>query len=455
MKLGQDFHRPDTGITMPESYQHAPAAIPISQVEDHWWRSFGDPEIDQLVEEVLINNLDIKGAAAKILELRSRFVQARADRFPTLGLRGDAQRQHQSESISIPGFASKNETNVFNLSLPASFELDLWGRLGRAEEAARADLLQAEENRCTVAQTVVAEVISLYLLMESSERRIHVTEKSIENYRSSLALVESRYERGLSSVLALRQARRTLARGEASLPSLRQEMGIAQQKLAVLLGYYPKTRPHRLQPEKYFRRIAPVPLGLPSELLLRRPDIRAAEARLRALNARIGLAKASRFPRITLTGTFGYSSDELHTLLRSESNLWNLALGIIQPLFDAGKLMAGQRAAEARYRQGVIEYAKTILRAFSEVENALLTRKEQLQRRGRVLDFLMEARATQEVAEGRYSRGLMDYLSVLEAQQTRFQAEEDLILVDLAILSNRVTLHRALGGGWAELDPVA
>ena len=193
-----------------------------------------------------------------------------------------------------------------------------------------------------------------------------------------------------------------------------------------------------------------VPQGLPSDLLLRRPDIRAAEANLMALNARVGVAKASRFPQITLTGSFGYSSSELDRLFRSESELWNLALGVVQPLFDAGKLKAGQKAAEARYEQGLAEYAKTILTAFSEVESALLTRKEQLERRDRIMNFLMEARATQKVAESRYERGLVDYLTVLDAQQTRFEAEEKLVLVDLAILSNRVTLHRALGGGWGD-----
>jgi multidrug efflux system outer membrane protein len=169
-----------------------------------------------------------------------------------------------------------------------------------------------------------------------------------------------------------------------------------------------------------------------------------------ALNARVGVAKASRFPSMTLTGSYGFSSEELHQLVRRESKLWQLASGIGQPLFDAGKLKAGQRAAEARYQQGVAEYAKAVLTAFSEVESALLTRKEQLARRDRQLKFLLEARATQDVAEKRYRRGLVDYLTVLEAQRTRFQAEESLVLVDLVILTNRVALHRALGGGWAE-----
>lgn len=450
MKVGPDYHRPDTGIQIPESYQHGPVEIVTPRPEDRWWHVFGKSELNQLVEEVLRNNLDIKKATGRILEVRSQFVQIRADRFPGLSLEGGGERRHRPIIGVIPGESFSVETDIYTLSLPASFELDLWGRLARAEEAALADLFQAEENRRTAALTVVAEAISLYLQMEALDRRIQITVQSIESYRRSLALVKSRYEHGLISILDLRQARRTLAQAEASLPLLRQELGIVQQKLAVLLGRYPKTRAPRSQPDDYFKCLAPVPAGLPSELLLRRPEIRAAEAGLRALNARVGVAKATRFPRITLTGSFGYSSEELDRLFRPPSKLWNLAMGITQPLFDAGKLKAGQRAAEARYQQGVAEYAKTVLTAFSEVESALLTRKEQLVRRDRVMSFLMEARATQEVAEHRYERGLMDYLTVLEAQQTRFKAEEDLVLVDLAILSNRVTLHRALGGGWAE-----
>lgn len=450
MKLGPDYHRPDTGIQVPPSYQYDPTETARLQPEDRWWEVFGDPELNTLVEEVLVNNLDIKKATARVLGVRSQFVQTRADRFPSLNLQGQGQRQHRQIIGVIPGESFSSETDIYTLSFPASFELDLWGRLARAEEAGRAHLVQAEENRRIVAQTMVAETISLYLRMESYERGIQITKQLIQTFRRSLALVEGRYERGLTSVLDVRQARRTLARAEAILPSLRQDLGTTQQQLAVLLGRYPMTGPARLQPEDYFKRLAPVPPGLPSDLLLRRPDIRAAEAQLRALNAQVGVSKASRFPRITLTGSFGYSSDELDGLFRPESELWNIAMGAVQPLFDAGKLKAGQRAAEARYQEGVADYAKSVLTAFAEVESAFLTREEQLKRRDHVVNFVLDARATQRIAENRYERGLVDYLTVLDAQQTRFEAERDLLEVDLAILLNRVTLHRALGGGWAE-----
>jgi len=452
MKLGPDYQRPDAEIHMPASYEHGLSETGTLQVEDRWWHVFGDPELNELVEDVLANNLDIKKATAAMLEVRAQLVQTRADRFPSVSLQAKAERQRRPEGVSVPGQAlsSDRESTAYGLSFPASFEIDLWGRLARAEEATRAGLLQAEESRRTVAQTVVAETISLYLRMESFERRIQTTKQLIETLRRSLTLVESRYERGLTLVLDVRQARRTLARAEALLPSLRQDLGVTQQQLAVLLGRYPKTRPPRLQPEDYFKRLAPVPPGLPSDLLLRRPDIRTAETQLRVLNAQVGMRKASRFPRITLTGAYGYSSDALDGLFRPESELWNIALGIVQPLFDAGKLKAGERAADARYQQGVAEYAKSVLTAFAEVEGAFLTREEQLKRREHVVNFVLNARATQRIAENRYKRGLVDYLTVLDAQKTRFEAERDLLEVDLAILTNRVTLHRALGGGWAE-----
>ncbi|MBL0716099.1 MAG: TolC family protein [Desulfosarcina sp.] len=173
-----------------------------------------------------------------------------------------------------------------------------------------------------------------------------------------------------------------------------------------------------------------------------------------ARNARVGQALAERFPRISLTGSFGYTSTSFDQLLRSDSELWTYANGITQPLFDAGRLENRQRAAEARYDQGVADYARIVLRAFAEVEDALMTRREQLERRSRVVNFLVEARATQAVAEKRYGRGLTPYLDVLDAQRARFLAEQDLVQADLALYVNRVNLHLALGGSWADPGPV-
>lgn len=461
MRVGPDYQQPDIGVKFPQAFQHTPSGeMQMGSASDRWWQVFNDPDLNRIVAEVLERNLDIQKAAARILEVQSRFIQTRADRWPSLTLRGQMVTRQQTTNIAelgLSGFSfqpKKTTTDIYSLSLPASFELDLWGRLSRAEEAARADLLAAEESGLVIAQSVVAEAISTYLQLESLERRIQINRGSIENYRRSLAFVEKRYERGLTPILDLYQARRVLAQAESSLPSLRQELGISQQRLAVLLGRYPRTRPARLQQEDYYQRLTPVPPGLPSELLMRRPDVRAAEAQLRALNARVGLAKANRFPRITLTGSFGYSTTELAELFEPQNELITFVEGISHSLFSAGKLKAGQRIAEARYAQGVAEYARTVLTAFFEVERALLTRKEQLERRERVLRLLKEARATQKVAQSRYEKGLVSFLTVLDSQQSRFRAEESIVLADLAVLTNRVSLHRALGGGWgAEVVP--
>lgn len=448
-KLGPDYVKPEPVNGVPDGYMNGvDSPTELAVPEDRWWQVFGDPEIDQLVDAVFAGNLDIRKASAQVLEVGAVFRQTRADRYPSLGAQAQGQEIHQSVINPLTMVPDPQTYEVYSLSLPVSYELDLWGRIARATEAARADLLMAEENKRTIAQSLAAEAVSLYLQMESLERRIEISKRSIQTYQRSLEFVESRYQRGLTSILDVRQARRRLAQAESGLPALIQDLGTTQQTLSVLRGEYPKTGSVRIHAQDYFKRLDPVPAGLPSDLLERRPDIRAAEARLKALNARVGVAKAYRFPRIALTGSYGYSSRELENLFEPEAELWNIAAGLTIPLFNAGKLSAAQRAAEARYTQGLLDYAKTVLSAFAEVEGALLTRKQQLERRELVINFFNEARATQELAQERYERGLVDYLTVLEAQQTRFVAEENLVLVDFVILSNRVRLHRALGGGW-------
>jgi len=446
INLGPDYQRPDLGIQVPQSYEFAPTEKPAPEIADRWWEIFDDKELNKLVEEALKYNWDIKQAAARILELRARYVQVRSNRFPGVDIGGLRDRRQVDGGNLRDNFI----VDTYDLSAAASFELDLWSRLKKASRAAWEDILREEENRRTVSQAVVAETIALYLNMEAVERRLQIAEQSIGAFRQSLKFVEIRYRRGLISVLDVRQASRVLAGAETLVPQLEQDLGIIQQQLSVLLGRYPETRAPRRQPEDYFKRLAPVPPGLPSELLMRRPDIRAAEAQLRSLNDLVGVAKAARLPRITLTGEYGWTSDALNKLLRTDNIIWNLTAGIVQPVFDAGGLKAGQRAAEARYEQGVAEYVKAVLAAFAEVERALLTREMQLERREREITFLTEARATQRVAENRYVKGLVNYLDVLNAQITRFQAEDNLVLVDLSILRNRVALHKALGGSWAE-----
>ncbi len=447
--MGPDYQQPVLDINTPKTFENTSDRKAATYKKlNNWWRVFDDPEIDRLVINVLQNNPDIRFAAARVLEVQSVFSQTRANQYPTLNLNFKTGRQKIGGINPLTGSADAKIYDSYALSLPASFELDLWGRLARATESARAQLLSAEENRRTVIQTLIAESVDLYLSFESLERRIQVNKKSIDAYKKNLKLVKGRYRRGLSSVLDIRQASRSLAQAESLLPTLTTTLGTSRQSLAILQGQYPASNRLQEQPADYFKLPPPVPSGLPSELLNRRPDIITAEAGLHSASAQIGVAKASRFPRISLTATFGYASDELCNLLDPKSELWNIAADASQSLFDAGKLAAGQRAAEARYQQALSSYAKTVLQAFFEVESALLTRKEKIKQRKLLIKYLDEAIATLDVAKDRYKRGLVDYLTILDAQQVRYNAEQQLVDVEYELLSNYVSLCRALGGGW-------
>ena len=445
--MGPDFKTPATPAVTPKTFQHAGLERYVKQ--DRWWSEFGDPELDKLVEQALSRNWNLKLATAKVLEVQALFTSAQAQRYPSLDLTAGANKNQSVETRS-----GDRITENYNLSLAASFELDLWGRLSRTAESARADLLQTEESRRTVAQTLIAQVVTSYLKIESLERRIAVQQRSIRAFGDSRDLVEGRYKRGLSSVLDLRQSRRAFLTAQAQLPTLRLDLAREQQALSVLAGDYPKSSPERVQPLDYFPNLKKVPAGLPSEILLRRPDLRSATAKLKSLNAKVGAARANRFPKISLTGNLGYATTELDALVTPAGLLWKLAAGLAQPVFDAGQLEAQERAARARLQQGVAEWAQTALSAFSEVENALVSRELLMKQRALVKETLKEAIATMDAAQFRYTRGLTDYLRVLEAQRTRYDAEESLILVELAILTNRVGLHRALGGGWDGLKAV-
>jgi multidrug efflux system outer membrane protein len=449
--LGPNYSRPDLGIEVPEVYVAAPAGEAGTLLpQDRWWRGFNAPGLNTLVSEVVENNTDIRQAAAAVLEYRSVLRQRRADEYPVLDLQTQALRQEQSVA-NLFGEPATVRTDTFSLTLPASFEIDLWGRLSRATEAARADLLAAEENRHTVVQSLVAEAVSQYFTISSLNAQLRITRRLVETFQENLDLVEARYQQGLSSILDVRQARRSLAQSEAEIPTLVQAVGRTRQALSVLKGAYPDLAAGP-ESEEWDLELPPaVPAGLPAELLNRRPDIRSAEASLKAACERIGVAKASRFPSISLTGSFGYSSDEISALFEPDGELWRIASGAFQPLFDGGLRQAAQRAAEARYHRQLAAYASTVLQAFADVESALLTREQQIKRYKRLTEYRNEADRTLDTALDRYQRGLASYLNVLDAQRALFQSELSLVETRNAIYTNRVALHRALGGDWGRM----
>ena len=452
MTLGPDYQRPAPAAKIPEAYDTSDNGIRPYVSNSRWWEEFDDSRLNHVVANVVAGNPDIQKAAASVMEARAVVGQTRADQYPSLDLNANASRQQQSIVEPLSGDNVTVKTDSFSLTLPASFELDLWGRLARATEAARADLLAAEENRRTIVQSLIAEAVTQYFNIQSLKEQLRITRELTETYRENLSLVEARYRRGLTSVLDVQQARRNLAQSEAEIPPLVQAIGKARQALSVLQGGYPTSSEQTARASE-FKLPSPIPAGLPSDLLNRRPDILSAEAALKAASARIGAAKANRFPQINLTGSFGYTSDELNALFEPESELWKIASGVFQPVFDADKRKSAQKAAQARYQKQLAAYGKTVLNAFAEVEGALLTRKQQIERRSRLKVFVNEADATLETALDRYQRGLSDYLNVLDAQQANFQAELSLVKAQYTIYTNRVALYRALGGGWDNIVP--
>ncbi len=458
MKVGPDFVPPKFEDKIPPTFENAIHKEDKNIIIlDKWWETFNDPVLNRIVNKVIKNNLDIRKATFRILELYARYKRAHADRYPSLNIGGEFKEIHKTVTGLIPtlrnGRLVMQETSSvetidnYSLAFAASYEFDLWGRLKRSEEAEKARLLESKENRETIVQGIISEAIKLYFEIKALKKRIFLAKENIETTKNILTLVENRYKSGLSSILEVEKAKTSLEQAKIVLPKLLQDLGTCNQQLLLLMGEYPKISGIKVD-DAWELHLDPVPVGLPSELLKRRPDIRAAEKRLKALNAMVGVARAARFPHISLTGNYGYASDSLSDLFKPKSELWNLAIGIIQPLFDAGRLKANEEAAKARYKQGLMEYSKIVLKAFFEVENSLFRRQKQLEIRKVALNLLKEATITYKVAKSRYESGLIDYLHLLDAQKTLYQARDNIVLIDFGLLTNRIALHRALGGGF-------
>ncbi len=373
-----------------------------------------------------------------------------ADTLPSIDLQLSLQRQRYS---TLQAFGPQGVTlGTIGITFSTFYELDLWGRLAAAKGAEVAKLLEAEHVRQQIINTVVTEVVKTYLQWKALNRRLSILSERIKNAQETLDLVKARYQRGLVSLLQVRQAGEEVLSLKALEPALRRDASEVTQRLSVLLGRYPDLLEEGGSPWKGLLIMDPVPPGLPSELLKRRPDIRAAEARMEGMFSEWKKAKAALFPRITLTGESGWSSSVLKGLLQPESQLWRLAAGVMEPFFDAGRLKAEEELAQSRYREAVVDYAKTVLNAFYEVENALLSRRLLLERRELLIRSLKEVEEEVRVARDRYNRGLIDLLTLLRAEQRRYEMQDRLVQTELQIMLTRVNLYMALGGGWEDQD---
>jgi len=439
--------------------EYRPPAVPIpawrsappmeaSLADLAWWELFRDSALRDLIQAALAANGDLRVAVARVAEARALAAGARAAQFPQLsGSLSYANQRYSGHRFPPIPAGLDLQTDDYLGHFDLTFELDLWGRLRRATEAARADLLTSEENRSTVVMTLVSDVAATYFSLLALDREAEIAARTLDSRRTSLELVRHRFEEGLTSELDVRRAEGELAAAAAIVPEVESRQAQAENRLSILVGQNPG--PVSRGAPLDMQRLPPaVPAGLPAALLERRPDLQAAASHLAATTARIGEARAAFFPQITLTGLFGVESIDLAHAVSPSSRIWQVGPGLTVPIFNAGRLQANLNATEAREQQALAQYEQAVRQAFQDVEDALAVHQAVGRIRQERERQFVAAGAALQLAELRYENGLIGYLDVLDAQRQLFIAETNLAAIIGDQLIAVVRLYKALGGGW-------
>jgi multidrug efflux system outer membrane protein len=447
--VGPDYRRPEA-TTIPETYAGPSGEWKIAAPQAHlskgdWWKIFSNPELDQLEAEATEANQDLKAAAARFEQARAVADVARSGLFPRLGVSFQPVRQRDSDNRPVggkPGETYDSLTVPFDLS----YEIDLWGRVRRAVESATAQKEAIADDVESARLAIQAEVAADYFTIRALDADKALLLSSIEAYRKSLELVRNRRAGGMVSDLDVAQAETALKTAEAQLPDTGLQRAKFEHALAVLTGknaslFHLPERPLEIGP-------LVIPPGLPSELLERRPDIAAAERRMAAANANIGAATAAFFPTVKLNGAAGFQSGDVSTLFDWPSRLWALGPSLTLPLFQGGQLTANLRQAKAAHEETVARYRQTVLIAFADVENNLAAEQLLAAQYEQVMAALKAARKQLEIANNRYSSGLVTYLEVATAQNTALSTERTSVRLRGQQLVAAVALIKSLGGGW-------
>ncbi len=440
--VGPNYSRPDADL--PKDYGVAQAQVPAPE---RWWFVFQDPVLDKLVDESLAANRDLRAAAERVEQARAQVAIARSDQWPNAGIQYGASRARSSEKTGIPLPPDAITTSDHRLVLAASWELDFWGKYRRASEAARAELAASDAGRDAVRNSLVGDVVRGYLTLRALDRRLEILERTRQGREKSLELQKLRMDAGVVSELEYRQVESDLRAAIALVPVVRQSRVAQEGALAVLLGRSPReifaasiARGDSLNPV-----VVDVPAGLPSDLLLRRPDIRQAEERLHAQNALIGVARAAYFPKISLTGFFGGESRSLGDLFSGPARVWSIGGDLLQPLFASSAIRGGVDLADARTREAAQIYQKTIANAFSEVRSALAAQSNL-----READLAQQERVralerTSDLTRLRYDNGAVSLFEFLEAERQLLAARIEAIDAQRDRRGAIVDLYLALG----------
>ena len=451
--LGPDYQRPKERI--PAAYRFEPTPGNDSFADQGWWQIYHDPTLQALIREALDNNLDVRIAAAHIDQARAILGSTLLQQLPQISLSASAQRARTSAEQRIPG--APPISNVFSVDGSLSYEFDFWGKYRRATEAARAQLLASEYSKQDVMAGLVSSAATAYFTLLTLDEQLAITQRTLGTRQKFVDLTQAQHERGTVSGLDVATAQAQLAIAQANIPDLQRQIGIAEDQLSVLLGRNPDAilRPENNQLKRMSELAAPPvpPAGLPSTLLERRPDLRAAEQNLVAANANVGVAKANLFPSITLTASGGHVSTALSDLFGGPTKAWSAGGGLLQPLLSSQRNLYQLDLADAQKRQALLQYQQSIQTAFREVSDALIARQKYADFQVAQQAQVDAQRKANTIALARYRVGYSSYFDVINSDRDLFTAELSLSGAHLNTLLSLVQLYRAVGGGWQTEPP--
>ena len=419
-----------------------------------WWENFHDAELNSLINRALKSNHDLKIAQARLREARAHYGLAAADLLPSANASSSYARQETSRRLPVLGSLPipsdvPFENNVYQAGFDASWEIDIFGGKRRAVAAAKAETAAFEYNRQAVEIALLGEVARNYIEARGYQSRLVIAKENIEAQTQALAITRDRFAQGLTSDLDVQQASTLLATTRATIPTLESSLHISIHRLGVLLGQEPGALLAELTPHAPVPVVAPtVPVGLPSELLLRRPDVQRAERQLAAATAKIGVAEAGLFPRFFLTGAAGFESVNTANWFTGGSSFWSVGPTVQWRIFDAGRVRAEIKVENARQEQALATYEQTVLTAFEEVENNLVSYANEQIRHQSLAEAGASSAKSLDTANKLYTNGLANYLQVLDAERSLYQAQDALAVSDRTIAANLVSLYKSLGGGW-------
>lgn len=450
--VGPNYKRPQ--VPVPNQWTVAPARGTSTKPPEtvDWWSSFQDSELNSLIERAVGRNLDLKLALERVQEARAARGVARSGYFPTIEATASITRNRQR--VIAPGTQGSAkvvpvEFNNLQGELAESWELDVFGGIRRGVQAASADTAAAEENRRDVLVILLGDVGRVYAQLRGLQRRLEIANKNINTQQDTLDLTTARAKAGLATELDVSRAAAQLETTKAAVPTLLSGIDVSIHRLSVLLGEEPGALRSELE------KVSPIPtagpdieVGLPSDLLKRRPDIRRSEAQLAAATARIGEAKADLFPRFVLTGTAGRQATQLHDLTLGAGNFFSVGPGISLPLFTGGRIRSNIAVQTSRQREALISYQASILNALEEVQNALVNYSQEQERRDRLNQAAQHSQLAVDLAAEQYRAGLVDFLSVLDAQRELYADEDQAVQSQTSVTTDVIALYRALGGGW-------